>query len=141
MKKIFIFTLIIFIFFITGINICYADSMTGGINSQGIDFDKIPDPLKPDFELNDGTGIIKSNFTLGQALSGILPYLLAIAGIILFLMTLGAGFTLITSGGDQNKTTQGKKMLTSAIIGFVIIFFAFWLMQILQIMTGLKLGF
>ena len=67
-----------------------------------------------------------------------LPYVFAIAGIGLLFMILSAGFTLLTSAGDAKKTEEGKNRLTFAIVGFVVIFVAYWIVQILGIMFDVK---
>lgn len=76
---------------------------------------------------------------IGDILSALLPYIFAIAGLALFVFLIIGGFGLLTSAGspDKMKAAQGK--ITSAIIGFVIIFVAYWLMRILEIIFGLNL--
>lgn len=70
-------------------------------------------------------------------ITNIIPFVFAIAGIGLLLMILSAGFTLLTSAGDAKKMESGKSRLTSALIGFFIIFCAFWVVQLMGIMFGL----
>lgn len=105
----------------------------GGLN--------INDPLQsPDPSLA-GSRIIRDYSSIGAIISSIVPVIFAIAGIILFVMFIMAGFTLLTAGGSADKIKQGSAMMTSALIGFVIIFLAYWIMQIIQIIFGVKLGF
>ena len=75
---------------------------------------------------------------LGDIVSGVLPYIFTFAGIGLFLMILFAGFNFLPSAGAAKKLEQGKQQLTNAILGFVIIFASFWLVQIFGVMFGLK---
>ncbi len=63
----------------------------------------------------------------------------AAAGVVLFVMIIVAGFGLI-KGGSGNKD-QSKNTMTSAITGFIIMFAAYWIMQILQLLTGINMGF
>jgi hypothetical protein len=49
------------------------------------------------------------------------------------------GFLIISGGGDSKKTDEGKQALTNAIIGFVIIFTSYWLIQIIEIITGIPI--
>ena len=67
--------------------------------------------------------------TLGSILSGSIKYIFLFAGIGLLLMLLGSGFTFMTSGGDPKKMEKAKGQLTNALVGFLIIFVAFWLVQ------------
>lgn len=72
-----------------------------------------------------------------NSLSGIvgyfLPYLLTIAGLILFGMLIFGGFTMLTGAASKESQERGKKMITGSLTGFAIIFFAYWIAQILQV--------
>lgn len=67
---------------------------------------------------------------LGVVLFRATQFVFAFAGIGLLLMLLASGFALLTSAGDAKKMERGKQQLTNAIIGFLIIFTAYWLTQI-----------
>lgn len=77
--------------------------------------------------------------SIGDIISVLLPYILVLAGLTLFILLIIGGFGLLTSGGspDKMKTAQGK--ITSAVIGFVIIFISYWLMRILEIVFGISI--
>ena len=62
------------------------------------------------------------------------------SGIILFALVIGAGFTLI-SGGDGKNLDKAKTTLTGALTGFIIMFAAYWIMQIIGMLTGANIGF
>jgi len=85
------------------------------------------------------TGPIQNSSVMSVSgiIGEIIPYVFAIAGIGLLVMILSAGFTLLTSAGDAKKTESGKNRLTSALIGFIIIFVAYWLVQLIGMMFGL----
>lgn len=76
--------------------------------------------------------------SLGEVISRAIPYVFAIAGILLLLYLLYAGFQLMTSAGDTKAVQAAKAKITSALIGFVIIFIAFWLVQIFGQVLGLE---
>lgn len=44
----------------------------------------------------------------------------------------------MTAQGDPKGTAAARERITHAIIGFVIIFAAFWLVQILGLVLGVK---
>jgi hypothetical protein len=67
--------------------------------------------------------------TLGSIISKTLSYIFIFAGIGLLLMLLGSGFAFLTSAGDPKKMEKAKSQLTNALVGFLIIFVAFWLVQ------------
>lgn len=59
--------------------------------------------------------------------------------ILLFYFLLG-GIGMMSAAGksDPQKAEQAKKTVTSAVIGFVIVFTAFWIVQILATLFGIK---
>ena len=64
---------------------------------------------------------------------------LAIAGIALLVIIIGAGIALITSagGGKPDDTAKAAKTATSALIGFIIVFAAYLIVQLLgNFLTG-----
>jgi len=69
---------------------------------------------------------------VGQSLS----YIFAAAGIGLLLMIISSGFTVMMSAGDAKKLAAGKGALTNAIIGFMLVFGAFWIVQIMGTILG-----
>lgn len=73
---------------------------------------------------------------LGKLINFLLPYLFGIAGLILLLYLLWGGFMLMTSQGDAKGVEAAKTKITHAIIGFVIIFIGYWLVQLLGLITG-----
>jgi hypothetical protein len=83
---------------------------------------------------------LKNKFTdVGSIISALLPYVLTIAGLILFGMLIAGGFSMLTAASDPKKAEGGKQKITTAIIGFIIIFTAYWLTQILEIVLGIKI--
>ncbi|GAB4026384.1 MAG: hypothetical protein Fur0011_1920 [Candidatus Microgenomates bacterium] len=70
---------------------------------------------------------------LGRIISSILPTLLTLAGIILFGMLVSGGFTMLAGAADKEAQEKGKKTITNALFGFAIIFLAYWIAQILQV--------
>lgn len=80
-----------------------------------------------------GLGGTIDTTSLGSIIGSLLPYALTIAGLILFSMLVAGGFTMLAGAASQESQERGKKMVTSALGGFLVIFVAFWLAQILQV--------
>lgn len=62
--------------------------------------------------------------------------LLALGGIVLFLMLLSGGFKYLTSGGDPKATESAQKTLTYAIGGLVMLAGSFLILKIIGDFTG-----
>lgn len=57
-----------------------------------------------------------------------------LAGIILFGLVIFAGFKLVQGGSKGME--DAKKILTGAVVGFIVMFAAYWVIQILEVVTG-----
>lgn len=75
---------------------------------------------------------------LASVVTQALPLIFSLAGIILLLYLLWGGFDYLTSMGDPKKAEAGKGKITNAFIGFIIIFVAFWLVQLIDYIFKLK---
>ena len=77
--------------------------------------------------------------TISALVSTIVKNAYVLAGVILFIYLLFGGFTIITSAGSADETQKGQKAITSAIMGFILIFASYWIIQIIQVLTGLEI--
>lgn len=75
--------------------------------------------------------------TIGEIISKTMDYIFPLVGIILLLFLASGGFDLMTSAGDAKKMEAGKEKLTSAIVGFIIVFAAYWIYRIIRFMFGI----
>lgn len=99
------------------------------VNAQGLNIDG-------GYQINDPAGFGYSGATIGTIIGDVISYVLAFAGVFLLLRIIMSGFSIMTSAGDAKKLAQGRSGLTSAIIGFIVVFAAFWIVQIVGIMFG-----
>jgi len=102
-----------------------------------VDFDKLREVLKP--TVTPQVDLSNPDLTIGEIISKFLPYIFAIAGIILFVFLILGGFELLTSAGDPEKAKKAQRRITSALIGFLIIFLAYWLTQLLEVIFGITI--
>lgn len=90
--------------------------------------------------LNNALGNSKlGNSDVGGILGTLLPTLLTLAGLILFGMLVAGGFTMLAGAADKESQEKGKKQVTSALTGFAVIFLAYWIAQILQVIFKINI--
>lgn len=77
--------------------------------------------------------------SIGEFISAILPNIYVIAGLILFVLFIGGGFVIITSADNPEKKGKGGQAMTAAVIGFIIIFASYWIIQIIEYITGVAI--
>jgi hypothetical protein len=78
--------------------------------------------------------------TVGRLINIILFNALTISGIIaLFFLVIGGFGVIMSAGGDPKKLESGQKTITGAIIGLVLVVAAYWIVQLIEYITGLPL--
>jgi hypothetical protein len=78
--------------------------------------------------------------TPGGVISAAFPYLFGIAGLILFVMLIWGSVEIFLGATSSKSVEAGKKRITTALIGFILLFSAFWIGQIISAIFGLDLG-
>lgn len=61
----------------------------------------------------------------------VLNFALSFAGIAALFFVVLAGFKFMTSGGDAKQAEGARKTLTYAIIGLIVIFLSFWILNLI----------
>jgi len=90
--------------------------------------------------LSDGKKVSEVFSTPADMVNLLVRVVFVLVGLILFAMIVFSGFSMIAGGESDNKE-KAKTTMTSALIGFLLIFAAYWIMQIIKILTGADIGF
>lgn len=126
-------------------NTCYhaptaAPNPTAPPGGQGgeIDFNWL--------ESNDAIPDLKALFKGGASqvnpiVSEITKYLFVLAGLLLLFYLIYGGFHMIVASHDEKALVEAKGKITNALVGFLILFLSFWIMQIMQYVLGVNFGF
>lgn len=79
--------------------------------------------------------------TFGDLIGVILPNLYILAGIVFFFLLIFGGLSLIMAAGNGNpqQAEKGKNAATMAVAGFLVIFVSYWIIQIIEAITGIKI--
>jgi len=91
------------------------------------------------YSVEDPGGFKFTEGNIGDIINALIPYIFALAGLVLLFTLILGGFELLTSAGSPKKIESAKAKLTNAVIGFIIVFVAFWLVQILEVIFGLTI--
>ena len=76
---------------------------------------------------------------VGSLVSIILQISFALAGIVLLFFFIFGGFSIIAGAGKDNpeQAAKGKQAITSALLGFIVVFAAYWIVQLIELVTGI----
>ncbi len=77
--------------------------------------------------------------TLGDIISRAFEYLLIIAGLSMFGMILWGGVHLIISRGNPEGIKEGTNKIIYGIIGFLVVFATYWIIQIIETIFHLSI--
>lgn len=66
-------------------------------------------------------------------------FVFPIAGIILFVVLILGGFQMLAGANNSKSLEEGKQRITAAIIGFILLFAAYWIAQLLEIVFGIRI--
>lgn len=71
--------------------------------------------------------------TLDGFVGAILPFAIGIAGGIAFLLILFGALQIMTSAGNPEKLNAGRELVTSAIVGLLLIIFSVFILQLIGV--------
>lgn len=78
-----------------------------------------------------------SGKSVGDVVFALIPYVFVLGGVLLLFYIVMAGYTMLTSGGDPKALQQARGKLTNALVGFLIVFSAYWIVQAMGTVLGL----
>ncbi|MBI4136429.1 hypothetical protein HY469_00040 [Candidatus Roizmanbacteria bacterium] len=106
-----------------------------GIKLPGVD----PEGTPTQVEFPGPTQMQGRFSDIGDVITELIPITLSVAGLILFVMLIWGGYDFLFSGGDPGKIESGKTRIMHAIIGFIIVFVAYFLVQLLGYIFGFEI--
>jgi len=79
--------------------------------------------------------------TAGKLINVILQNSLVVIGLLLLGLLIYGGILFIISAGsdDSKKVAQAQSVITDALVGFAVVFLAFFIIQIIEVITGLNI--
>jgi len=75
--------------------------------------------------------------TIGDLVSLIIKISFVISGLLILFFIIFAGFNIIVGAGSNNPEAakKGQQAATAAAIGFAIVFMAYWIIRIIELIT------
>lgn len=75
----------------------------------------------------------------GKVISEALNYAFPLAGLILFVMIIWGGFEMLAGAATAKSKDAGRQRVTAAVAGFFLLFAAYWITQIIEVIFGVKI--
>lgn len=80
-----------------------------------------------------------TTLTLPAIISGLIRGALVVAAIVFFFILVIGGIKWIMSGGDKAATEGARSQITAALVGLVIVFAAWAIVQLIQVFFGVNI--
>jgi len=87
----------------------------------------------------NGTFNELGTLTIPGIISGFINLILIIAAVVFFFILVIGGIRWITSGGDKANTESARNQITAALVGLVIVFAAWAIIQLIQTFFGITI--
>ena len=97
-----------------------------------------PDCLQNVKDANGNTTQIATLACIPAVFKNIINAAMIFAGVVALFFIILSGIKMITSGGDQKQLEGARKTLTWAIVGLVIIFLSFFIINVIAGITGVS---
>jgi len=78
--------------------------------------------------------------SIASIINNVVPFIMSLAGIILFFILMWGGFDYVSSQGAPEKLKTANAKITAGVIGFVILVLSFLLTRILSYIFGIGEG-
>lgn len=90
-----------------------------------------------DIGLNYGSPFGQTK-TVGDLVSLIVRIGFVVSGVLILFFVIFAGFQMISSAGsnDPQGAKKGQEAATAAVIGFVVVFAAYWIVRLIEVISG-----
>jgi len=101
---------------------------------------EVIDKLNPLIQENSSPALAEELSTPGGIVSRFLGvFAFPIAGLILFVMLIWGGVEMMAGSATSKSVDAGKQRVTTALLGFLLLFASFWIARILEMMFGIKI--
>jgi len=86
-----------------------------------------------------GLGLPGGFSDIGDIVGVILPAAITTAGLAALAFLIFGGFTYLTAAGDEKNMDKARKTISGAVIGLVIVTFAYLIIKILETVLGISI--
>lgn len=106
------------------------------LTQAAIDFNQLFQQQKQNWSA--GKISLGSGTTFGDIIKAILPYIFTAAGVALLVYLIIGGLSMMLSRGEPKALESAKTKITGALIGFIILFVSYWIVQIVGKLLGIE---
>lgn len=87
------------------------------------------------FNIGEALGLpnyLRTLTGVGQLVGILLSNSIVVAGVIFLFLVVFAGIGMLSAQGDPQKFAQAQNIITAAIVGFILIIAAFFIVRLIE---------
>ena len=88
--------------------------------------------------IGEATPNFNNTTTPAEIISSIVLIAFPILGVVMLVYLLYGGYIWMLSSGDPKKVAHAQEIITTAIIGFVIVFASYWIVQFVGVVFDIE---
>jgi uncharacterized membrane protein len=78
--------------------------------------------------------------SIADIINNVVPFVMSLAGILLFFILMWGGFDYVSSQGAPEKLKTANAKITAAVVGFVLLVLSFLITRVLSYVFGVGEG-
>ncbi len=84
---------------------------------------------------------LKETTGLSNIVSLVVRIGFVVSGVLILFFIVFAGFQIVASAGSNNPegAKKGKEAATTAAVGFAIVFTAYWIVRLIEVIVGVNI--
>ena len=86
-----------------------------------------------------GQFVSLEGLSIGDIVSGLIRLIMVVAALVFFFILVIGGIRWIASGGDKAQTEAARGQITAALVGLVIVFAAWAILQLIKTFFGVDI--
>lgn len=76
---------------------------------------------------------------VGRLVSVLLNNAIIVAGVIFLILIIVAGYNMLTAAGNTQKYQQAMQIITTAVIGFILVIAAYLIVRLIEVMFNIHI--
>jgi hypothetical protein len=89
--------------------------------------------------LGSTTSFLYNLGDVGTLVSILLNNAIVIAGVIFLFLIILAGYNILSAAGNPQKMQQSMQIITSAIIGFILVIASYLIVKLIEVMFSVRI--
>lgn len=85
-------------------------------------------------------GPLEGISTIGDVINILIPFIMSLAGVMLFLVLIWGGYDVMMSQGTPEKMKSGRAKITAGVVGFVLLILSYFFAKLLSYIFNIGQG-